>query len=170
MPHDYHFIGHGGPGNALTLSRKLFFVLQGLLVIAAGLPTTCQVCHENPEAANAPLSLAEPVSVLPRHSDVDACRSLAVVSVPFRSLDDSQRDLERKQRLGSASLLCTVPASECERTTLTMINDAEKTLTDTDKGGAFGASFDTNATSLPITAHNNDQQLGEGMDEDFHYF
>ncbi|KAL1439176.1 hypothetical protein MTO96_047392 [Rhipicephalus appendiculatus] len=46
MPHDYNVRGHGGPGNAMTLSRKLFSVLQGLLGIAAGLPTTSQVCHE----------------------------------------------------------------------------------------------------------------------------
>ncbi|KAL3251168.1 hypothetical protein MRX96_017774 [Rhipicephalus microplus] len=46
-----------------------------------------------------------------------------------------------------------------------MLSNAEETLTDTDKASAIGASSNPNATSLPITAHNNDQQLGEGIDE-----
>ncbi|KAL1439178.1 hypothetical protein MTO96_047394 [Rhipicephalus appendiculatus] len=53
MPHDYNFRGHGGPGNAMTVSRKLFCVLQGLLGMAAGLPTTSQVCHEARHANDA---------------------------------------------------------------------------------------------------------------------
>lgn len=40
--------GHGGPGNTMTLSRKLFFVLQGLLGIAAGLTTMCATRHATP--------------------------------------------------------------------------------------------------------------------------
>ncbi|KAL1439177.1 hypothetical protein MTO96_047393 [Rhipicephalus appendiculatus] len=53
MPHDYNFRGHGGPGNVVTVSRKLFSVLQGLLGMAAGLPTTSQVCHEARHANDA---------------------------------------------------------------------------------------------------------------------
>ncbi|KAL3251169.1 hypothetical protein MRX96_017774 [Rhipicephalus microplus] len=47
-----------------------------------------------------------------------------------------------------------------------MLSNAEETLTDTDKASAIGASSNPNATSLPITAHNNDQQLGEGMESE----
>ncbi|KAL3204190.1 hypothetical protein MRX96_041362 [Rhipicephalus microplus] len=47
-----------------------------------------------------------------------------------------------------------------------MLSDTEEALTDADKAGAFGASSNPNAASFLITAHNNDQQLGEGMDED----
>ncbi|KAL3181641.1 hypothetical protein MRX96_023231 [Rhipicephalus microplus] len=47
-----------------------------------------------------------------------------------------------------------------------MLSDAEETLTDTDKAGAIGELPDPNFTSLLITAHNNDLQLGEGMNED----
>ncbi|KAH8030564.1 hypothetical protein HPB51_008925 [Rhipicephalus microplus] len=51
-----------------------------------------------------------------------------------------------------------------------MLSDTEEALTDSDKAGAFGASSNPNATSFSITAHNNDQQLGEGMDEDYTSF
>ncbi|KAL3257986.1 hypothetical protein MRX96_016752 [Rhipicephalus microplus] len=47
-----------------------------------------------------------------------------------------------------------------------MLSDAEEMPTDTDKAGAIGDLCEPNATSAPITAHNNDQKLGEGMDED----
>ncbi|KAL3181797.1 hypothetical protein MRX96_008107 [Rhipicephalus microplus] len=80
----------------------------------------------------------EPGSVLPRRSDEDACRSLEVHSVPFHSLGDSLHDLQRKQRLGSSSLLCTVPASDCERMMPTMLSDAEEALSDTSTAGAIG--------------------------------
>ncbi|KAL3190069.1 hypothetical protein MRX96_020394 [Rhipicephalus microplus] len=46
-----------------------------------------------------------------------------------------------------------------------MLSDAEETLIDTDKAGAIGASSDHNATSLHITAHNNDKQLAESIEE-----
>ncbi|KAL1474571.1 hypothetical protein MTO96_020558 [Rhipicephalus appendiculatus] len=48
--------------------------------------------------------------------------------------------------------------------------DAEETLTDTDKAGAIGSSTDPNAASLPVTEHKNDPQLGEGMAEDSNAF
>ncbi|KAL3202162.1 hypothetical protein MRX96_012134 [Rhipicephalus microplus] len=48
----------------------------------------------------------------------------------------------------------------------TMLSDAEEMLANTDKAGAIRASSNPNATSLPITAHNNDQELREGIDED----
>ncbi|KAL1470224.1 hypothetical protein MTO96_024503 [Rhipicephalus appendiculatus] len=92
---------------------------------------------------------------------------LAVGSVPSRALrDDSHHDLQRRQRLGSFSLVCTVSGSDTEQTTSTMLSDAEETLTATDKAGAIGSSTDPNAVSLPVTEHKNDPQLGEGMDED----
>ncbi|KAL3203871.1 hypothetical protein MRX96_053151 [Rhipicephalus microplus] len=47
-----------------------------------------------------------------------------------------------------------------------MLSDAVETLADTDKTGAIRTSSYPNATSLPITAHNNDQQLEESVDED----
>ncbi|KAL3242126.1 hypothetical protein MRX96_021491 [Rhipicephalus microplus] len=102
----------------------------------------------------------ELVLVLPRCGDADACRSLAVDSVQSCALGDSHHDLQQKQRLGSPSLLYTVPASDCERMTPTMLSDAEEALTDTDKAGATGASSDPNISSLPIAAHKNDNQLG----------
>ncbi|KAL3217714.1 hypothetical protein MRX96_032054 [Rhipicephalus microplus] len=91
---------------------------------------------------------------------------LQLTAIHLAHFDDNHHDLHRKQRLGSSSLLCTVPASDSERTTPTMLSDAEETLADTDKTGAIRASSYPNATSLPITAHNNDQQLEESMDED----
>ncbi|KAH7934677.1 hypothetical protein HPB51_028957 [Rhipicephalus microplus] len=91
---------------------------------------------------------------------------LQLTAINLAHFGDSHHDLHRKQRLGSSSLLCTVPASDCERTTPTMLSDAEETLADTDKTCAIRPSSDPNASSLPITAHNNDQQLEESMDED----
>ncbi|KAH8028150.1 hypothetical protein HPB51_013520 [Rhipicephalus microplus] len=125
-----------------------------------------QSSGDRAKGPNAPLSLKEPVSVLPRRGDADACSSLAVDSVPSRSLGDSHHDLQRKQRLGSSSPLCTVPASDCERTMPAMLSDAEESLTDTDKADAVAASSNPNATRLPITVGANDQPLGKGMEED----
>lgn len=86
-------------------------------------------------------------------------------SVPSRTLCGSHHDLTHRQRLGLISLLSTVFASGCEQTTPTTLRDAEETLTDTDKAGAIGASPNRNVTSLHITAHNTDKQIGEGTDE-----
>ncbi|KAL3190454.1 hypothetical protein MRX96_019973 [Rhipicephalus microplus] len=47
-----------------------------------------------------------------------------------------------------------------------ILSDVEETLTDTDKAEAIGASLDPNATSPLIATHNNDHQLGEGIEED----
>ncbi|KAL3257990.1 hypothetical protein MRX96_016756 [Rhipicephalus microplus] len=117
------------------------------VLIQQGVPR--RIFPQNPEVANASSSLTKPVSLLHRRSDEDACRSLAVESVPSRSLVDSHHYLQRKQRLGSSSQLCTVPAYDCERTTPTMLS-AEDTLTDPNKAGAIGVPSNPNATSLPI--------------------
>ncbi|KAH7940237.1 hypothetical protein HPB52_022557 [Rhipicephalus sanguineus] len=81
-------------------------------------------------------------------------------------LDDKNHDPQRRQRLGSLSLLCTVSNSDNEQTTPTVLSDTEETLTATDKAATIGSSTDHNTASIPTAQRMNDPQVGEGMDED----
>ncbi|KAH7969652.1 hypothetical protein HPB52_020870 [Rhipicephalus sanguineus] len=80
-------------------------------------------------------------------------------------LDDNNHDTQRRQRLGSLPLLCTVSNSDNQQTTPMMLSDTEETLTATDKAATIGSSTDHNTASIPTAERTNDPQLGEGMDE-----